>query len=318
MLHMTPPWEAPSLRYLSSREVEGLLPPLPRRLELVRETFAEIAAGTAIAPPATCLHPRPTGFADAMPAYSASRDLTSVKWVCGDERNTALGAPYISGLMILNDSETGIPRTILDGGAITAARTAAVSGVAVAALARSGWSRVALIGYGVQARAHVRVLRTLNPEATIRVSSRRGRPAGEDRELAFVGSPREAVDGADVVITGIPLSAKLDPLLEPAWLAPDALVLPLDDDASLSPAVAEEASFFVVDDRDRYERDRGKGLFDGWRDADASVPEVLADGGPTSGLRLCMNQGIGLMDGPFAAEVSQLAEAEGVGRLLAR
>ncbi len=126
-----------------------------------------------------------------MPAYSAQLDLSSVKWVAGDELNRSRGLPYISGLILLSEGASGLPVAIIEAGAITAARTAAVSAAAVDALAAPGWSRVALIGHGRQARAHVRALRSLNPDAAFRVASRR--PPGPEPGIEPAASPRESV-----------------------------------------------------------------------------------------------------------------------------
>ena len=54
-----------------------------------------------------------------------------MKWVAGYATNTALGLPGIHAVVVVNDPETGIPTAMLDGGPITAERTAAVSGVAL-------------------------------------------------------------------------------------------------------------------------------------------------------------------------------------------
>jgi len=86
---------------------------------------------------------------------------------------------------------------------------------------------------------------------------RPGTPVGGRRSgVEFVRARGRRSESADVVITGIPLSARLDPPVSAAWLKPTALVLPLDDDASVSPDVPNSAAFFAVDNVDRYQRDR--------------------------------------------------------------
>ena len=98
-----------------------------------------------------------------------------MKWVAGFATNTALGLPGISATVILNDPETGFPTAILDGGPITAQRTAAVSGVAVTRFGPSvegRATRVALIGAGVQGHSHLPVFGFALPGAELRLFDR--------------------------------------------------------------------------------------------------------------------------------------------------
>ena len=64
--------------------------------------------------------------------------------------NPSKGLPYLSGLMILNDSETGLPMAILNGNVLTAMRTGACGGVAVKNLSRPDVSSVGMVGCGTQ------------------------------------------------------------------------------------------------------------------------------------------------------------------------
>ena len=66
-----------------------------------------------------------------MPAYLRDDDVAALKWVAGYPANKERGLPYITGLIVLNDPETGVPAAIMDGAEITAARTAAASGVCI-------------------------------------------------------------------------------------------------------------------------------------------------------------------------------------------
>jgi ornithine cyclodeaminase/alanine dehydrogenase-like protein (mu-crystallin family) len=314
-----------TLRYLGTEDVARLLPPVAEQLDIVGAMFGSRRQMGIHAPTVRALAPRRTGFAQAMPTYDEVLDLACVKWVGGDERNAARGLPYLGGLIILNDSDTGLPAAIMDCGAITAARTAAVSGTCIAAFAAEGWQRAAFVGYGVQARAHVEVLRTLNPDVEIVVATRaRSRCSAEADGLACTDTPREAIAGAEVVITGIPLSSRLDPPVSAEWIADGALVLPLDDDAALDSSAANLARRLLVDEPDRYLLERDAGLFAGWRDPDGSVLEVLAAAPPQpdrsagSGYIVCLNQGLGAFDVPLAQAVLAAAQDTQAGVMLAR
>ena len=77
-------------------------------------------------------------------------DVAALKWVAGYPENKARGLPYISGLIVVNDAETGLPAAIMDAAEITAARTAAASGVCIRKWAPERWSEVAILGCGEQ------------------------------------------------------------------------------------------------------------------------------------------------------------------------
>ncbi len=186
-------------------------------------------------PPKIGVHPRPTGsFAHAMPAAlrpttsassGASRDagdLLGIKWVAGFPDNRAKGLPTIHAVVVLTDAATGVPRAILDGGPITAQRTAAVSGVAIArfgpmAAATAGAAdhppRATLIGAGVQGDSHLEVLGYVLPGVTLTIVDRhpdRAEALAETarRTAGIAGADavapdrmREAAHAADVVVT---------------------------------------------------------------------------------------------------------------------
>ena len=108
-------------------------------------------------------------------AADGSDDLVGMKWVAGFATNNALGLPAINAVVVLNDAGTGLPVAILDGGPITAERTAAVSGVAIRRFAPQVAGRpvrAALIGGGVQGHSHVPVLGHVLPGVELTVFDR--------------------------------------------------------------------------------------------------------------------------------------------------
>src|SRR5687767_15488371 len=135
------------------------MPPLDERLTLAERTMVALVADAEL-PPKIAVHPRPDGsLGHAMPALlrgaepDGRGDLLGLKWIAGFPANRAGGLPALHGVVLLVDPLTGVPAAILDAGPITAARTAAVSGVAIARFARRDTGRVAraaLIGAGVQ------------------------------------------------------------------------------------------------------------------------------------------------------------------------
>jgi ornithine cyclodeaminase/alanine dehydrogenase-like protein (mu-crystallin family) len=309
---------APGLLYIASQTVASLLPDIPTQIGLVREAYVALASGRAQVPATPLITPRPGGFLHAMPAYLADRDVVALKWIGGYEQNPGHGLAYLSGLIVINDSETGFPVAIIDCGEITAARTAAASGLCIVEFATADWKTAAIIGYGVQARAHIAMLRSLNPDVEIVVARKStGRTDGEG--VRFVPSPTQAAAGADIVITAIPLATKLDQLITPGKLKDNVLLLPIDYDSSIDKACVEQASLFLVDDIPGFEGARAAGRFSGWPEPEGTVggtvgQQLRAD----SGRLVCCNLGVGALDAIFADVVHSRARVEGAGEALAR
>lgn len=312
------------------------MPPVEERLRLAEITMRALASGAAQLPPKIGISPRPaSSFAHAMPAHlrgaAPDKDLVGVKWVLGFPTNNALGVPAIHAIAILNDPTTGVPVAILDAGPITAHRTAAVSGLAIRTwgprpLGRA--PRAAIVGAGTQALAHLPVLAHVLPDVDLTVFTRRADRAQALAETARVTagigrattapSAREAVRDADVVIT----TASFGPVKQvmgPDWLAPDALVVPVDYATYASADLARGASLFLVDERAAFEKNRDLGEFDGYPDPQATIGEALIAGtARPSGRALVTHLGLGLSDVVFGNAILRAATAAGRGIILPR
>ena len=144
--------------------------------------------------------------------------------------------------MIVFDARDGSPAAfLLDGGYLTDLRTGAAGGVAARHLAPERVERVAVIGTGAQARYQVEALAEVRPGfSEVRVWGRNPTHAqravedlqtvlGDGCAVKYLRSPREAVEGADVVIT---CTAAREPLVEAAWLAPGAHVTAVGSDGA--------------------------------------------------------------------------------------
>jgi ornithine cyclodeaminase len=114
----------------------------------------------------------------------------------------------------------------VDAGAVTAIRTAAVSAVATRTLARSEATRLAVLGAGIQARAHLEALAAVRPFESARIWGRTealARSVAEEVDVPFpvevVASAREAIAEADVVAT---TTASPEPIVARDWFAPGA------------------------------------------------------------------------------------------------
>lgn len=308
------------LLYLAREEVTRLLPPVAQQLDLVEDVYRALAAGRVELPPKPGVHPRPDSFVHAMPAYLRDEDVVALKWVSGYPANKARGLPYISGLIVLNDAETGLPTAILDGAEITAARTAAASGVCVRAFGPPGWRQAAILGCGEQGVFHAQLLRELEPEVRIRAydpNTERVERLGDAVERA--ASELEAVEGAEIVITAAPIVAEPDAPLGADALGERWLLLPIDFDALVRRELVEAAGLFAVDDVGQFEYYRGQGHFRDWPAPEGSVGEALARDRAALPARVaCVNLGIGALDAAFAARVLAAAREQGAGVRLPR
>ena len=255
-----------------------------------------------------------------------------MKWVAGYATNTSLGLPGISAIVVVNDPQTGIPTAILDGGPITAQRTAAVSGLAIERFgpAKRDGLDVALIGTGVQGHSHLPVLAHLLPGATLHLFD-----AGRDRAEAFAeearaepgiaevvvhATPREAIEPAAVVVTAASFGAPEDRQpLRNAWLRPDATIVPIDYDTYCAAEVARDAVPFLTDQREQFLATRDGGYFTGWPDPGATIGEAIVAGTKRpEGRVVVAHLGVGLADLVFADAIVRLAIAQGRGTLLPR
>jgi ornithine cyclodeaminase/alanine dehydrogenase-like protein (mu-crystallin family) len=333
--------DLPPLRWLTAEDFRAAMPPLAERLALAEATLRGLA-GDADLPPKIGVHPRPAAaFAHAMPAFLAGADpggaddRLGMKWVLGFNGNAALGLPAIHATLLLNDARTGVPLAILDAGPITAERTAAISGVAVRAWAPpvSGrTARAALIGAGVQGRSHVPVLGHLLPGVDVAVydrdASRAAALVDAARGTDGIGSAtvapaaRDAVDGADVVVT---VASFVEPperqVMTNDWLSPGALVVPVDYATYCAAEVAREAALFVVDHRDQFLANRDAGQFDGYPDPAAMFGEALdatSGAGRPRGRVVATHLGTGLADVVFGTAILEAAAARGLGTVLPR
>jgi hypothetical protein len=159
------------LLYLSAEDVAGLLPSVEDQLELVERTLQAMLKGDAQLPPKPAIHPRDDAFIHAMPTYLTGADVAEIKWIGGSAGNRLRGLPYLSGVIILNDPETATPTAIIDAADITAARTAAVTGVCVRRFAPAQWRldqrRVASAVTGVVADVLARPGETMQAGAPV-------------------------------------------------------------------------------------------------------------------------------------------------------
>lgn len=160
----------------------------------------------------------------SMPGGMGGRKVFGAKLISVFPENFEKGVQSHQGLVVLFDGESGAPVCILHAGEITAIRTAAASAVATDALARRDAIRLAILGYGEQARTHARAISKVRKLEAITVWGRvpdRAQAYAQEMEaeldipISVSSAARACVAEADIVCT---VSAAKEPILEGKWL----------------------------------------------------------------------------------------------------
>src|SRR5262245_10728028 len=165
-----PRWEAGEMLIVDGAAVRRALP-MADCVEVMRGALRAFGAGNVYQPPRTVLQPEQLpGFAFLKPAALGGGNASfGLKVITFFPENPKRGLPAISGFVAWFDAETGGPEAILDGGVVTEIRTAAVSAVATDLLAPAGAGDLALVGAGVQARAHLEAMAAVRQLDRVRV-----------------------------------------------------------------------------------------------------------------------------------------------------
>lgn len=209
---------------LSRSEVESLLD-LERLIDAVADAMVDLSEGRASMPNrVAALVPDPEGILAAMPAYLPSANVLTTKLVSIFPGNR--DRPTHQAVLVCFDPLSGSPIALMDATSITAARTAAGSALSAKLLARDDVHVLAVLGTGVQARAHVQALTRVRAFERV-VLAGRSRSKAErlaeslrgviDSPVEVVGSFADAVRAGDVVCAA---THATEPVLHHAWLSP--------------------------------------------------------------------------------------------------
>jgi ornithine cyclodeaminase/alanine dehydrogenase-like protein (mu-crystallin family) len=327
--------------YLSADDVRAAMPPVLERIELARRTMVALVNDAEV-PPKFGVHPRSqASHTAAMPALlrgddpGGGADLLGMKWVTAFPANRDKGLDAIHATVVLNDASTGVPIAILDGGPITAERTAAVSGVALTewwpATGNGDRGRdrgsvsVAMIGVGVQGISHLAVLAAVTNGAALTVCGRHltraedlARLARETGRFATVHATDDTIAAAreaDVVLTMVSFGAQRQ-ILPPDALSRASLIIAVDYDMCVSAETTRTSALFLTDDVTQLLANRVGEAFLNYPDPDGSIGQALLGQIPVArptGPIVVNHLGVGLADVVFADAIVQRARALGIG-----
>ena len=320
---------------LDKREVESLLDPDALRAA-VGAALADLSAGRASMPTRiAALVPERDALLAVMPAYLPGAGALTTKLVSLFPRNT--DRPTHQAVIVAFDPQTGSPAALMDGEAITAARTAAGSALATDLLGRRDAATLAVLGAGVQARAHLRALPRVRKFREIIVGARdMAKASALAREIAAetgisvrAASFADAVRAADVVCA---CTHSADPVVQRAWLRDGTHVNSVGFNTAGREVDGETvaAALLVVESRAAAlapppggSNDLQWAIRDGLIDAahvHAELGELVSGARPgradPSQITLYKSVGVAVEDAAAAALVLRLARERGVGRTI--
>lgn len=317
------------LLYLSRADVEAANVTMPEIIRELEVAFLEHGSGRTEIPPKPGVHSRPDAFIHAMPAYIPALRAIGVKWVSGYPDNYKHNLPYISGLLILNDDETGLPLAVMDCTWITGMRTGAATALAARFLARPGSQTVGILGCGVQGRTNLEALNVLFPLKRVMAydttAANAERFASEARtrwglEAIVAKEPREAVTGCDIIVTAGPILHTPHATIKAGWMDEGAFASLVDYDSYWDRPALREADKFCTDDLPQLEHYRSMGYFQDIPPIYATLGELVTGQKPgrqsTRERTMTANLGLALDDMATAPIVYRRASEKGIGTWL--
>ena len=316
--------------YLSKEDVAKVDLPMEEIIQALDEAFEEKGLGKVEMPPKPGIHTMPDAFIHAMPASIPSVGAAGCKWVSGYPENYKKNLPYINGLLILNDPETGVPLSVMDCIWITAMRTGAATAVAAKYLANRDSKTMGILGCGVQGRTNLEALKIILPElsevkaydisedAANRYAKEMKRKTGLD--IKIVKTPKEAVENSDVIVTAGPILKEPNPAIEFDWLKPGVFASPVDFDSYFKKSVFEHSDKFVTDDREQCLYYKSLGYFQHVSEIYADLGEIATGSKPGRENReeriICANLGLAIDDMVTAIKIYRKAVDNNIGTWL--
>lgn len=323
------PMSTNEILYLSRADLEALSFSMVEVISIVEKAFKEKGVGGVEMPPKPGIHTMQDAFIHAMPAYIPAMKAAGIKWVSGYPENYKRGLPYISGLLILNDPDTGVPISVMDASWITAKRTGAATALAAKYLARPESKTLSILGCGLEGRTNLealmQVLKTLedvkaydilneNQERYVKEMSKHG------ISVRGMKNPREAVEGADVIVTAGPILKNPNPAIERAWLKDGLFACPIDFDSYWKSEAMHSMDKFIADDKEQLLYYKTAGYFQDIPEVFADLGEIVVSKKPGRANEheriMAMNLGLAIEDVAVAKSVYEGARSKGIGKWL--
>ncbi|HYP40656.1 MAG TPA: delta(1)-pyrroline-2-carboxylate reductase family protein [Chloroflexia bacterium] len=212
------------MQTFNAKETHDLLP-YHVLADYLLNMLADKKAGTAYAPERVAVPLARGGTLLLMPATDGQFAVT--KLVTVHPGNSSAGLPSVQADVLLMEAATGQRLAMLDGGAVTARRTAALSLLAARLVAPRSSGSLLVVGAGTQARAHLEAFCEGLDVNRVYVASKNMAHAEElaayARKLnrqAAVSHPEEVIEKASFIVTA---TTSAEPVL-PENVRDDAFV----------------------------------------------------------------------------------------------
>jgi len=318
------------LLYLSRQDVAAAGVTMAEIINLLEVAFKEKGKHQTEMPPKPGIHPGGgDNFIHAMPAYIPSMKAAGIKWVSGFPDNLKAGVPYINGLLILNDAETGLPISVMDCVWLTGMRTGAATALSARYLARPESSIVGILGCGVQGRTNFEALNVLFPIQSVKafdtdkVSARVYAEEIQSRfdvHVEVVETAEAAVTDSDIIVTAGPILKKPHATIQAGWMSKGAFASLVDFDSYWHVDAMKESSRFCTDDTPQMQHYKALGYFQKTPPIHADLGELVT--GEKAGREtkeektMTANLGLAIEDMAVAPLIFRRAREKGIGTWL--
>lgn len=244
------------LTYLSEDSLAALGITAADIIKILQELIHGVAAGTVHAAPKAVLTPPDGRYIMSTLAAMDDPPLVATKSLVLNKENSNIDLPQINGIVTLLDGATGLPVAVLDCNWITGIRTAGLSALAAHYMANPDARTVGFVGTGLQARSHLQLYADMFPLKHVKISGRGqaniDRLAEHASDLGLTteicDTPRDAVEGCDLVVTSVTHTGIDGPFLDADWLAPGTFLSSVDLGAPWHRDSFQSLDRLVIDD----------------------------------------------------------------------
>jgi len=200
------------MKVLKNEEIKKLID-LREAMKIMKATFVQISQKKVIMPKRISLTIKnKKGTMLFMPGYLKENKALGIKIIGVFIENYQKGIPTISGLIILNNPETGEPISVMDAQYITSLRTAATSAIATDLLALKDSKKLGIFGAGIQAKWQIKAILEVRDIKTVKIfdleqnkakklASEMRKLEGNSCDFRAVNSPEEIVIDSNIIIT---------------------------------------------------------------------------------------------------------------------
>lgn len=242
--------------YLSKQTLESLDISTDAILNKLEQLIREQGQGNVYSAPKAAISTADSRYLMATLSATDNPPYMAVKALVVNQKNSEQGLDAINATITLLNSQTGLPVAVMDGNWITAIRTAAASAVAARRMANPDSSVLSFIGCGVQAFSHLQLFSEMFPLREVRLLGRglKNRQAliakVESMGLIAVDceNAEQAVSGADLIVSSIPLTTKVEPFIDAGWLKEGAFACSVDLGIPWMPESLSAFDRILVDD----------------------------------------------------------------------